>query len=143
MATQGTLPKSFWVVAWLAVIWNLVGVATYFMEVTTSDEAIAALPEAQQALYAARPAWVIGAFAIAVFAGLAGSILLALRKRLAVTVFALSLAAILAQMFYSLALSDMLAVMGAGAAMLPIVIIVIAAFLVWYSIRVRGKGWLG
>jgi len=143
MTTQATLPKSFKIVAWLAVIWNLIGVASYFMEVTVGDDAIAALPEAQQALYAARPAWVTGAFAIAVFAGLAGSLLLALRKRSAVPVLVLSLAAILAQMFYSLALSDTLAVMGAGAAVLPIVIIVIAALLVWYAMRARNKGWLG
>jgi hypothetical protein len=113
------------------------------MEVTMSEEALAALPEGQQALYAARPAWVTGAFAIAVFAGLAGSILLAMRKSLATPVFMLSLVAVIGQMAYAFLLSNTLEVMGPGSAILPSVIIVIAAALVWFSTRAKVKGWTG
>jgi hypothetical protein len=137
------LPTLFWVVATVAVVWNLLGVMSYVMEVTMSEEALAALPEGQQALYAAQPAWVTGAFAIAVFAGLAGSILLAMRKSLAIPVFMLSLVAVIGQMVYAFLLSNTLEVMGPGSAILPSAIIVIAAALVWFSTRAKVKGWTG
>jgi hypothetical protein len=73
-------PASFWMVVAAAVVWNLFGVMAYLAQVTMIEQAKAALPDAQQALYAAQPAWVTGAFAIAVFAGLGGSLLLAVRK---------------------------------------------------------------
>ena len=137
------LPALFRTVAIAAVIWNVLGVVAYFMEMTMSEEAMAALPEAQQALYAARPTWVTGAFAIAVFAGLGGSIALALRKGIATTIFFVSLVAVIVQMIYAIILSNMLDVMGASSALMPSVIIVIAAALLWFSTRARTKGWTG
>jgi hypothetical protein len=142
-STNHKLPTHFWIVAIAAVIWNVLGVIAYIMEVTMSEEAMAALPEARQALYAAQPAWVTGAFAIAVFAGLLGSIALALRKSLATPIFVVSLVAVVVQMFYAFVLSNMLDVMGASSAIMPSVIIVIAAALVWFSTRARAKGWTG
>ena len=85
------LPTLYWIAAIAAVIWNVLGVISYIMEVSMSEEGMVALPEAQQALYAAQPTWVTGAFAIAVFAGLVGSIALALRKSLATPIFVVSL----------------------------------------------------
>ena len=136
------LPTLFWIVAIAAVIWNLLGVMAYVMQVTMSDEALAALPQAQQALYAAQPAWVTGAFAIAVFAGLGGSIALALRKGLATPILAVSLVAAALQMFYFFAMSNTLAVMGAASAIMPSLVIIIGVALVWFSTRAKGKGWI-
>ncbi len=129
----GEPPVMFRVVAVDAVIWN----------VAISAEAMAAMPEAQQAHYAAQPAWVTGAFAIAVFAGLSGSIALALRKGIATAIFVVSLVAVIAQMFYAFAMSNMLSVMGTSSAVMPSRIIIIAAALVWFSKRSKAKGWTG
>ena len=137
------LPALFWTVAIAAVIWNLLGVMAYVMEVMMSEEAMAALPETKQALYAARPAWVTGAFAIAVFAGLGGSIALALRKGLATSIYAVSLAAVIVQMFYLFAISNTVSVMGPASVVMPSLIIVIAAAMVWFSNRANSKGWIG
>ena len=136
-------PVMFRVVAVAAVIWNVLGVLAFVMNVAISAEAMAAMPEVQQALYAAQPAWVTGAFAIAVFAGLGGSIALALRKGIATAIFVVSLVAVIAQMFYAFAMSNMLSVMGASSAVMPSLIIIIAAALVWFSIRSKAKGWTG
>ncbi len=136
-------PVMFRVVAVAAVIWNVLGVLAFVMNVTISAEAMAAVPEAQQALYAAQPIWVTGAFAIAVFAGLGGSIALVLRKSIATTIFVVSLVAVIAQMFYAFAMSNMLSVMGASSAVMPSLIIIIAAALVWFSTRSNAKGWTG
>ena len=136
-------PVMFRVVAVAAVIWNVLGVLAFVMNVAISAEAMAAMPEAQQALYAAQPVWVTAAFAIAVFAGLGGSLALALKNSRATPIFAVSLIAIIVQMSYVLALSNTLAVMGASAAVMPVLIIVIAAALLWFSTRASNKGWIG
>lgn len=144
MSTESNskLPTLFWIVVVIAVIWNALGVMAYFMEVTMSEEAMAELPAAQQALYAAQPAWVTGAFAIAVFAGLAGSIALALRRAIATPILAVSLVAVAVQMFYIFVMSDTLAVMGTSSAAMPALIIVIGIALLWFSMRSREKHWI-
>ncbi len=136
------LPVWFWVIAGVALVWNLMGVGAYLADVNMSDEAIAKMPEAEQALYNARPAWLFGAYAVAVFAGLAGAVALALRRRFATPIFGASLAAIIIQMGYVLFGMNAIGVLGAGAAVMPAAITVIGAFLVWFSMNAGTKGWL-
>lgn len=137
-----TLHRSFWIIGWAALAWNLIGVATYLMSVTLSPEALAAMPEPERALYTEVPVWVTSAYAIAVFGGALASGGLLLRKAWAVPVFAVSLVAILVQMTHALLLSALLEVRGATAAILPLLIVVIAVYLVLFSRAARDKGWI-
>jgi hypothetical protein len=137
-----SLSRSFWIIGVAALLWNALGVMTYVMQVTMSDEALGALPETERMLYENIPAWVTAAFATAVFAGTIGSLLLLLRKAVAVPVFILSLVAIVVQMFHNLFIADTVNVMGAPAVAFPVLVIVIAVFLVWYSQTAKKKGWL-
>lgn len=50
-------PRSFWIISILALVWNLIGIATSLMSLTTSDEMLAAMPEAERALHTNVPAW--------------------------------------------------------------------------------------
>ena len=136
-------PGWFRIVAILGLLWNAFGVVSYFMHVTMSEASLAAMPEAERALFESFPAWVTGAFAIAVFAGLAGALGLVLRKSWSVPLLGLSLLAILIQFGYTLFVSDMLAVMGAGAAVLPVIIIVVGAALFWLARTASMRGWIG
>ena len=43
-------PKWFKLVVVLALLWNLIGILNFIMQINLSDEAIAALPSAEQAL---------------------------------------------------------------------------------------------
>lgn len=138
----GRPPRSFWIVSSIALLWNFVGVMGYLGHVTTTDEALAALPEAERMLYLGTPSWVVAAFAIAVFAGMLGCLLLLGRRTLAVPVLMLSLAAIVVQMFHNFFMSDAVNVMGAPAVALPVLVIVIAVFLLWYAQTAKNKGWL-
>ena len=139
-ATQSTVSRSFWIIGGLALLWNLIGVASYIMNVTMSEEALAAMPEAEQALYTSVPTLVTSAFAIAVFAGLLGCVLLLMRKSLAYPLFIVSLVAIVIQAGYNLFLSSALEVLGATAAILPILIVTVAVYLVWFSSNAKKKG---
>ena len=143
MATSLKLPTWFWIVAIAAILWNVLGVSAYIMEVTMSEEALAALPDAERALYERSPAWVTGAFAVAVFAGLIGSITLALRKEIATPILVTSLVAVILQMGYQFGVADIQAVMGASSMVMPAVIVVIAVLLVWLSVHAKNRGWMG
>jgi hypothetical protein len=136
-------PGWFRIVAILALVWNAFGVFSYLQYVYMSDEAIAALPPEQQAMYADFPAWVTGAFAIAVFAGVIGALGLVLRKKWAMPVLALSLGAIVIQMGYSLFGSGMLEVMGPTASIFPVIVILVGGALLWLARMASQRGWLG
>lgn len=136
------LPVWFWVVTVIAVLWTLMGVASYVMDVTMSEETLAKMPEAQRAIYKTRPSWVVGLYAIAVFTALIGAAALALRKKLAVPFFGVSLAAVIVQFGYVLFGMSVVATLGASAAIFPAVIVVIGALLLWFSMQSASKGWL-
>ena len=84
-------PIWFWVIAVVALVWNLMGVMAYIGQAYMTEAELNALPEVEQALYANYPAWATAAFAIAVFGGAIASIALLLRKKLAKTLFLISL----------------------------------------------------
>jgi hypothetical protein len=135
-------PVWFWIVSVVALIWNGMGVMAYLGQAYMSDDALAALPEAEQALYANVPAWATAAFAIAVWGGLLGCLALLLRKKWAKPVLLLSLIGIVVQMIYNLFLSEAMDVYGPGGAIMPIMVIVIGIFLVWFSKKSIAEGWI-
>ena len=136
-------PVWFWIVAAVALVWNLLGVSAFVMQVSMSPEAIAALPEAEQALYENFPIWALIAFAAAVFGGAVGCILLLMRNKLAQSILIISLVGIVVQMIYNVFISGAMDVYGPGSIIMPIMVLVIAVFLVWLSRSATSKGWLG
>ncbi len=134
-------PIWFWIVSALALIWNLMGVANFIMQVTMTPEVLAALPEAERVLYESSPTWANIAFAVAVFGGSLGCLLLLLRKQLATAFLVTSLAGVIVQMIHSV-LSDAFEVYGPGGMIMPIMVIAVGALLIWLSISAIKKGWI-
>lgn len=135
-------PLGFWIVSVLALLWNLVGMAIFFMQINMPPEALAAMPAEQRALYESTPVWVNGAFAVAVFGGAFGSAMLLMRKRLALPLLALSLLGVLVQMGYTYLMTPAFRVYGASGAILPALLVLIALFLVWFARRSVARGWI-
>ena len=142
MQTPAKPPAWYLIVVGLAIAWSLVGVASFGMDLATTEEGIAAMPPEQRELYEARPAWMLIVYAVAVFGSLIGCVLLAFRKTLATPVLAASLAAIVVQFGYVVFGMNVVAKLGAGAAVLPAVVFVIGALLVWFAMQSKSKGWL-
>ncbi|MFQ6005551.1 MAG: hypothetical protein ACE5OQ_08600 [Woeseia sp.] len=138
----GGPPRSFLIISIAALVWNLFGVMSYIMHVTISAEALAEMSEAERALYETSPAWVTGAFAIAVFSGVLGCLALLLKKAWAVPLFVISLIAVIAQFGFWLFVANAIEVHGTEAVFMPLLVTVIAIFLVWYSRDANNKGWL-
>lgn len=141
--TSSTKPTpAFWIVSVLALVWNLMGVAAFIGQMTITPEAIAMLSPAEQELYSNVPLWATIAFGVAVWGSALGCVLLLLRKKLAVPVLSIAFAGILVQMVHSLAISKSIEVYGPGGMIMPVLVILIGGFLVWYSRKAAALGWL-
>lgn len=141
-ATSSEPPRSFYIIGIAALIWNLIGVMTYVMQVTMNDAAMAALPEDQQAFIQNSPIWVTAAYAIAVNAGAMGCILLLVRQSWAYLVLVVSFAGIVIQNLYGYVMGGAVGVYGAAGIGLSITVILIGAYLIAYSKGAMNKGWL-
>ena len=139
--TTQNAPKWFTVVAVLALVWNLLGVMAYIMQVTMGPEALAALPPEQRQIMENTPAWAIAAFAVAVNGGALGCVLLLLKKNLAGIFLSLSLAGVLVQMFHSFFMSNAFEVYGPGGLVMPVMVLVIAIYLVSLATKARTNRW--
>ena len=138
----GEIPRWFSVIAWVAFVWNLLGVMAFAAQMMMTPEMLAALPEAERNLYETVPMWATIAFAFAVLGGATGSLLLALKKAIAFPVLILSLIGVIIQMYHSFFVIDSLAVYGPGQAIMPAMIVLIGIGLVWLSNDAKNKEWI-
>ena len=124
---------SFWIFAIAGLIWNLMGSMNYIMQ--TNPETVAQMPDVYQMIINGRPSWATAGFAIAVFGGSVGCILLLLRKNVAVPVFMLSLAGIVLTVIH--------ATMLVGMVPSSVLSVLVGGALLWYATIARRKNWLG
>jgi hypothetical protein len=133
----------YWIISVVALIWNAMGVMRYLMQAYDTEGFRAEFNADQLALLDSTPAWGTGVFAVAVFGGLLGCLFLLLRKKFAVILLGLSLLAVLVQMIYGWFATDMIEVFGkVDGVVMPLIVIVVAIFLYFYSKGATLKGWL-
>jgi hypothetical protein len=132
----------FWVISSMALVWNLMGVFNYLTQAFMTNEVLATLPKDQQLLYEDVPAWVTAAFATAVFSGTVGALLLLLKKKNASIFFILSFVGIIIQMTYGLLINENTDSYGPLGLLMPLMIIVVGAYLIWYSKKASENRWL-
>lgn len=132
---------SFWLIAIVAMIWNSMSMLNFFMQMNV--DMLASYRENARLLVESRPLWATIAFALAVFGGTLGSVLLLLRKRIAYYVLIASLLGVIVTMLpyfnlpsakISFGLFELL--------MYTLLPLAVAIFLPWYARRVGGHGWL-
>ena len=137
-----TMTKGTKIFAWVMVVWNAMGVLAFVSQLLMTPEMSAQLPEAQQEAYKNIPTWSMVAYALAVFGGLLGSLMLALGKKLAFPLLVVSLAGVLVQQFYNFVIIDSIALLGPSVVLLPAVVVIISILLVVVSQRGVKAGWL-
>jgi hypothetical protein len=142
MSNQVKPPAWFWIVSVIALLWNAMGVMAYLMRAYMTDEAIAALPQEQQVYLQNQPAWYMGVFALAVFGGTLGSLLMLLRKALAYWVFVVSLVCVAAQWSYDIFMVENSPAFDSSGIAMAILIPVFSVALVFISRSARAKGWI-
>jgi hypothetical protein len=141
--TTGTKRSvGYWIVAVFALVWNLIGVAMWYLQVNMTAEQLAMLPEAQRQVYEGTPGWINIVFAVAVFAGVLGGLGLLLKKRWASTMLLASLAALLIQIIGTFAATPAWVAYGPTGLVMPAVLLAIALFLLWYANNAKARSWL-
>ena len=126
---------AFWIIGVLALLWNIMGVSAYLFQVFATEEMIAALPPEQQAeMMIEHPAWLTALFALAVFGGFLGCLFFLARKKFAYYLFILSgVCATIQQVYILMDLELKMYVM-------PIMIIIVCVFLIWFSKKCEDDG---
>ena len=132
----------FYIISSMALVWNLMGVFNFLGQALMSDEVLASLPKDQQLIYQDVPVWVTAAFAIAVFSGTLGAVFLLLKKKIASTFFILSFIGIVTQMSYGLLLDEKTDNYGPLGLLMPLMIITVGGYLIWYSKKANKNRWL-
>ena len=135
-------PKWFYAVVSIALLWNLMGIVNFFMQINLSPEDITALPEAEQALMNNTPLWSTIAFALGVFGGSIGCVGLLMRKVWSMMALLVSLVAVVAQMTYWLYFTTAVEVYGNSTYVMPIIVILVAYLLFRLSNNGIKKGYL-
>jgi hypothetical protein len=133
-------PVWFRIVALLAILWNAFGAFQYLSSVGLFGDPTGGMTDVQRAAAQGIPAAITGAFAIATWAGLIGSLGLFLGKRWALPMLVLSLLGCLALEGWIVFLSGALEAFGGIA--LPATIVVVALLLAWLAWHARRRGWL-
>jgi len=135
-------PWHIWLIGVIALLFNSIGVFDFVMSMARGAQyqASAGMTPDQIAHYQAMPGWMTLVWAVGVFGAFLASILLLLRRKLALPVFVLSLAAFLVSLLYTYVLTDGGAVMGQQMAITSAVIAGLLVFFSWYSrfMTVRG-----
>jgi hypothetical protein len=90
----------------------------------------------------AMPAWVTGAFALAVFGGALGCLGLLLLKRWSKLLLLISLLAVLAMDLWMFVLSGLGATAAAAELGVTVAVVVVAVLLVWLAYSADKKNWL-
>jgi hypothetical protein len=96
-----------------------------------------------RAIIEGRPVWATGGFAIAVFGGALGCLLLLLRKSAAYYLFIASLLGVIVTMTHTLGIASSTIDFSPFEILMMILMpLVVAAFLIWYSKWTESKGWI-
>ncbi|MCZ6890596.1 MAG: hypothetical protein O7H39_19065, partial [Gammaproteobacteria bacterium] len=101
--TVGSAHWSFWAIGAVALIWNVLGVVNFFVQM--DEDTLAGYREVERAIVESRPVWATGAFAVSVFGGALGCLLLLLRKSAAYYLFIASLLGVIVTMTHTLGMA--------------------------------------
>ena len=140
MSGQVKPPVWYWIVASLAVLWNGFGVMNYLRQAYSKAQVIAEQPPEMQPYFENIPAWATAGFAIAVFGGLLGSVLLLIRKGPIQLLFIASLLGVFMQNTYWIFLSGIERTPSLMA--LPVSVILVCILLILLSRKAKNSGWI-
>ena len=134
---SGRPKKAFWILGVLFLLWNGSGCAIYVMDKMMSDTALLEFyGDKGQIMLEARhayPIWATAAYAIAVWGGLIASIFYLMRKKFAATLFIVSLIAAIICFIPNFTNAVVKAGSGDSYWIMPVIVIVLGLFEVWWS----------
>lgn len=122
-----------------SLLFMALGCFAYVTHVTADP---ASIPLDQRAAFEAEPLWVTAAYAIAVWVGLAGAVMLVLKRKLAQPLLLVSLLAVLVWLIGLVAVPELREAISANDLAVAIVIAAISWTIFWFARHSRQRGWL-
>jgi len=129
----------FIVAAIASLLFMGLGCISYLMHVFANP---AAMPLDQRAAYDAEPAWVTGAYAIAVWVGLVGAALVMMRRRFGEWLLLVSLIAVLIWLAGLVLVTPLRESMSANDLLVAIAVAALTWTVYWFARHSRQRGWL-
>jgi len=133
-------PWHLWLVGVLGLLWNSVGAYDYLMTQTRNESYMSRFTPEQLDFFYGFPSWVVAFWALAVWGGMLGALLLLLRRRLSAPVLLVSFLAMIVTSIHNFLLSNGLEVMGSVGAGFSALIFVIALGLWLYARAMAQRG---
>lgn len=128
-------PWHLWVVGGLSLLWNLGGAFDFFMTVTKNAGYLKNFSPELLAFCRDLPFWVVIMWGVATWSAPLGSLLLLLRRRVAVNVFLVSLVAMVVMTVHNYAFTNIRQVMPGTGPLLFCASIFVVALLLWIYAR--------
>lgn len=129
----------FMIAAIAALLFMSFGCVSYLMHVFAD---VSSMPLDQRAAFEAEPAWVTAAYAIAVWIGLIGAVMLLLKNRLAEPVLAVSLLATLVWLGGLIGVTRLRETMSASDLLVALVVTALTWTIFWFARHSRQRDWL-
>ena len=134
-------PWHLWVIGIVGFLWSSIGVLGFVLTQTRNETALGSMPPEQREYFESFPLWAVAFWAIGVFGGVFGCLLMVLGKRLAVPVLVASAVGAFVSNYGALFFLGGLEAMGGPPALVfPTFIIAFATFLALYARAMRKKG---
>jgi hypothetical protein len=134
-------PVAAWfiVAAVASLLFMGLGCVSYLMHVLADPNT---MPLDQRVAYEAEPMWVTGAYAVAVWVGLAGTVLLLMKRKLAEGALLISLVAVLIWLAGLVIVAPLREAMSANDLLVAIVVTALTWTVYWFARHSRKRGWL-
>lgn len=146
MSSKTSKNKTLLVIGILALLWNIMGLFQFIMTAFMQDIMIETYSEnytAQQIeLFLNTPTWYYVVFGICTTTGVAASVALLLRKKIAVPFFLVSLVSVLVVQGFWLLGTEAIDLLGTEAIVMPMIVITTSIFLFFYSKGAKQNNWL-
>ena len=138
--------KSFLIIGILALLWNIMGLFQFILAAFMQDIMLETYRETytaqQMELFLNTPTWYYVVFGICTITGVAASIALLLKKKIAVPFFLVSLLSVFVVQGFWILATQAIALLGIEAVIMPMVVIVTSIFLYYYSKGAKQNNWL-
>ena len=140
-AASATMTRSFWILVGIFLIWNLLGVFHYLTSVNATVESLVAqgMTINQAEVFHNTPSYHYTVFALGVWSGLLGAVLLLLRKAWAAPVFIFSVIMVIFA-FVLDAVGGNLSALGLSYLGIMTFTLMFSLFEAWYAKRMKVYG---
>ena len=132
-------PWHLWLIGIIGSLWSLIGVISFMLTQLKVEAVMSQYPPQQREYFESFPFWAVAFWAIGVFGGVIGCLLLLLKSRLAFPVLVASVLGAIVSNLGGLFLLGGMAVMGGASALGFAVFIIIVAVLLAYYARAMEK----